>query len=101
MTVFVVLYQPFAAFLPLAAGLADLAAGDGTRLYQLLETPPFRCACDDSPSLAVIKDAQTTIICNDGDVVPPSMEKLQKYFDEMTSTSSWSEIWAAIRTDCM
>lgn len=48
-TIFVALYNPFATFLWLASGLADLAARDGPRLFQLLKTPPFQCSCVDSP----------------------------------------------------
>jgi hypothetical protein len=102
-TIFSSLYKPFATFLPLASGLADLAAGDGTRLFQLLETPPFECSCENSPSSTtnMVKDAQIAIACNDGDSVPPSLEEFQKYFDENLQTSGWSEIWALIRAGCM
>ncbi|KAF8219018.1 hypothetical protein L208DRAFT_1383140, partial [Tricholoma matsutake] len=68
---FVALYNPFATFLWLASGLADLAARDGPRLFQLLKTPPFQCS-----------DAQIAIACNDGDLVPPSLEEFQEYFHE-------------------
>jgi hypothetical protein len=101
LTIFSALYKPFAIFLPLASGLADLAAGDGTRLFQLLETLPFQCSCGDSQPSDAQRDALTAIACNDGDLVPPSLEEFQKYFDENIQASSWSEIWAGIRASCM
>lgn len=99
-SVFVSLYQPFALFWPLAKGLADLAAGDASRLFTLLETPIFRCSCDDTPSTNPVSDAQAAIICNDGEQVPASFSELEKYFEYMMETSEWAELWAGIRTQC-
>lgn len=100
-TIFSSLYSPFATFLPLATGLAELAAGDGTRLFQLLEMPPFQCSCGDAASTDAFGDASSAIACNDGEVVPSSLEEFQKYFDENIRVSGWSDIWAHIRASCM
>ena len=101
MTVFTSLYKPYTAFLTLASGLAELAAGDGTRIYEMLETLPFQCSCNDSPDFSVVGDAGIAIACNDGKAVPSSLKELEKYFDEVMETSSWSEIWAGRRVNCV
>ncbi|KAF8075851.1 hypothetical protein FPV67DRAFT_1469501 [Lyophyllum atratum] len=101
-SVFVSLYSPWASWPPLAQALADLANGDGATLFSLLEKPPFECECGKRQGeLPVVRDAETAIVCNDGDVVPEAFEELEKYFKDTTSKSQWAEIWGAIRTACL
>lgn len=100
-TVFVTLYAPFALFVRLADALADLAAGDGTAIYKILETEPFQCACDPSAHrFDRVNDALSAILCNDGEQIPSSLEDAQKYFDSLYAESTWAEIWAGIRIGC-
>lgn len=101
-TVFMSLYSPFSTFLPLARGLADLAAGDGRLLFELSETLPFKCSCDESlPKIDLVDDAHAAILCNDGIDIPESLEDFQEYFTQLTNSSSWGHIWAGIRAECM
>jgi hypothetical protein len=99
-TIFTSLYSPFATFLPLASGLADLAAGDGKLIFQLLETSPFQCSCNDqSPEIA--GEAQAAILCNDGADIPEALEDFYEYVVDLTKKSTWGEIWASTRAQCM
>lgn len=101
-TVFASLYAPFATFPTLARGLADLAAGDGQVLFQITETPLFKCSCDEGlPEVDVVGDAQAAILCNDGIDIPESLEEFEKYFTKLTNSSSWGELWAVNRAECM
>ncbi|KAF9457254.1 TAP-like protein-domain-containing protein [Collybia nuda] len=101
-TIFTTLYKPFATFATLARGLADLAAGDGRILFELTETPPFQCACDDGlPDVGVTGEAQAAILCNDGADISDSLEDFQKYFKHLTHKSSWGELWSTIRANCI
>lgn len=101
-TIFASLYAPFAAFPTLARGLADLAAGDGGVLFGIAEAPPFQCSCDEGlPDIDVVGDAQAAILCNDGIDIPASLEDFEKYVTQLTKSSSWGELWAGIRAECM
>jgi len=101
MAVFASLYNPYAAFQFLAQSLAELAAGDGTKIFELLNPPPYQCSCGPSDRITSVRDAQLAILCNDGDDVPGDLESSQIYFDSLTNSSSWAEIWAGIRLGCV
>jgi hypothetical protein len=102
LTIFTSLYKPFATFLPLAHGLADLAAGNGKLIFQLLETPPFQCSCDDRPpEVKVLGEAQTAILCNDGVDISEALDDFSEYVIDLTKKSTWGEIWGGIRAQCM
>ncbi|PPQ95837.1 hypothetical protein CVT26_015967 [Gymnopilus dilepis] len=96
------LYSPYALYPALAQALARLAAGDGSLLFSFLFPPPYQCAC--GPSEAPydnLREAQISILCNDGDDVPDDLESSQKYFEELYESSDWAEMWARIRLDCV
>ncbi|KAK7047751.1 hypothetical protein VNI00_006079 [Paramarasmius palmivorus] len=95
------LYSPFAAWKTLANGLADLEAGNGTVLYQMLEVPPFECTCDPlEHAFDSVPDAQTAILCNDGDIVPSSLEDAEQHYQDVLKVSEWGSIWAGFRMAC-
>lgn len=100
--VFSALYSPYASFKFLADGLADLAAGKGAVIFDKVSPPPYQCKCDPSKGLfdGVI-DAQTAILCNDGDDVPGDLKSSEDYFKAVIEGSSWSDIWARIRLGCV
>ncbi|KAJ3500369.1 hypothetical protein NLJ89_g9828 [Agrocybe chaxingu] len=102
LAIFISLYAPYNFFQFLAQGLAELAAGDGRRLLEFVKAPPFQCSCDPSQHLHdVVWDAQTAILCNDGDDIPDDLESTQEYFERMANTSSWADIWSPIRLSCV
>lgn len=99
--VFSALYSPYASFKFLAEGLADLATGKGNVIFDKLTPLPYQCECDPSKGLfSSVIDAQTAILCNDGDDVPDDLKSSEDYFNAIIEGSSWSEIWARIRLGC-
>ncbi|KAG5633637.1 hypothetical protein H0H81_006354, partial [Sphagnurus paluster] len=99
-TVFTSLYMPWATWSTLATALADLARGNGTGLYAMLETPPFECDCGKEDLTSVIEGV-ITVSCNDGDAVPQDFEQLEKYFKETTTKSEWAELWDGLKMSCV
>ena len=101
-TVFQSLYFPFTSFRLLAQGLADLAANNGTIIFETMTSPPFECSRDSSRDLEQNPiEAETAIICNDGANVPADLHSAQKYFDMMSNLSDFGNIWANIRVQCV
>ncbi|KAL0948912.1 hypothetical protein HGRIS_009021 [Hohenbuehelia grisea] len=99
-TVFESLYSPYGLWPPLAKGLADLAAGDGTALYSILEAPFFNCACGEGPFIGAVQDAQRAILCTDGEEVRGSVDQSRRYFEELRQDSVFAEIWGSIHIGC-
>lgn len=104
-TLFHSLFSPHDLFQPLAQGLADLAAGNGTSLYQIFEQQSFECQCDDgSPedmSSQQMGEPAIAIHCNDGEPVPDSLAEAQSFFNEMMVSSEWAEVFVGARLTCM
>lgn len=101
--VFGSLYKPYVSFPELAQGLAALATGDGSLIFDMMNPPPFECPCG-SPELsfARVDDGVAAIHCNDGDVVPTDLESMQEYVDMMTKSSpNWGGAWSRIRMECV
>ena len=96
--VFQSLYSPFATFSRLAQGLADIAAGNGTIVLQMMTPPPFECS-GDSEDLNNI-EALTTILCNDGADIPADLHSAQKHFEMMSNMSEFGNIMASLRVQC-
>ncbi|KAF4574326.1 hypothetical protein EYR40_005954 [Pleurotus pulmonarius] len=79
------LYSPYVDFPRLARGLADLLQGDGTVIYQMLETEP---------------DARAAISCTDGQEVRDTVDELEVFVRDLLRTSQWGELWAILRIEC-
>uniref|UniRef100_A0A0W0FNU6 Peptidase S33 tripeptidyl aminopeptidase-like C-terminal domain-containing protein n=1 Tax=Moniliophthora roreri TaxID=221103 RepID=A0A0W0FNU6_MONRR len=96
---FVVLYRPFEQWSTMATALADLEKGNATALVQMAigTTSP-------TPSPPVFEpntiEIQTAVICNDGDVVPPSLEHAEQHYQEALKVSGWGSMSAAMRIRC-
>ncbi|KAF9544545.1 hypothetical protein CPC08DRAFT_716471 [Agrocybe pediades] len=100
--VFRALYSPFTSFRLLATALAALAAGDASLIFDRAFVPPPQCSCDPSDGLFTnVPDALFTVLCNDGKDVPGDLASSEKYFEMLSKTSQWAEIWAAIRLTCV
>ncbi|KAF9475278.1 hypothetical protein BDN70DRAFT_883911 [Pholiota conissans] len=98
------LYFPYASFVPLAQGLADLAAGNGKTLFDLGNPPMYECVCHpEGEDLAKeVRDSQVAVLCNDGEEVPDDLKSAQEYFDMMMKVSQWGDLIAAItRLQCI
>ncbi|KAK7040317.1 hypothetical protein VNI00_009785 [Paramarasmius palmivorus] len=107
-TIFLALAEPFALNEPflrwpaLGTGLADLEAGNGTILWEMMEEPPFKCSCDPSEYVfeTNFEEAEFAFVCNNGDVVPPSLEDAKKHYDESLEISGWNSLYASMRIQC-
>jgi hypothetical protein len=88
-TVFVSLYFPYSSFPPLADALTDLAKGNAEKLWEI---GPNKGAPLDDPMIA--------IQCNDGNLIPETLEDAELYYDELAKTSEWANIWARLRISC-
>ncbi|KAI3598077.1 alpha beta hydrolase fold family [Moniliophthora roreri] len=87
--IFSALYAPFDQWSTLATVLADLEKGNGTALFQMAidaaspgPTPPLF----ESNTFEI----QTAIGCNDGDVVPSSLEDAEQHYQEALKVSGWA-----------
>ena len=41
------------------------------------------------------------IQCNDGSLVPETLESAELYFEELAKTSEWADIWARLKFSCL
>ncbi|ESK91323.1 alpha beta hydrolase fold family [Moniliophthora roreri MCA 2997] len=99
--IFNTLYQPFAQWSTMATALADLEKGNGTTLIQLLGPPPPTPSPCDPPVLeSNFIESLTAIVCNDGDVVPSSLEHAEQHYQESLKVSGWGSLSAATRIKC-
>jgi len=102
MKIFRGLYAPYATFPALAQALADLAAGNGTTLFNLSPKTPFECACDSSEyQFESVDEAGSAVYCNDGKRISPAYEDLLAHYQTMSETSSFASEWELIRTSCL
>ncbi|KAF5374279.1 hypothetical protein D9758_004550 [Tetrapyrgos nigripes] len=103
-TIFRSFYAPWASFPRLAEGLADLAKGNGTKLFMMQEKDRFECSCagrtDDYVFGKFGQDAETAILCNDGIPIPGTYEDTVEWYEEALEFSEWSSVWAGIRISC-
>ena len=88
-TVFVSLYFPYTSFPPLADALTELSKGNAGPLWDI---GPNKGTPVDDPMIA--------IQCNDGSLVPETLESAELYFEELAKTSEWADIWARLRISC-
>ena len=96
------LYSPFTTYRHLAQGLAELAAGNGTTIFEMAQmavSPPFECS-EDPPKVVEQTEAQTAIFCNDGVNISADLQSTQKHFEMLSKTSEFGNILASVRTYC-
>ncbi|KAF9269009.1 hypothetical protein L218DRAFT_940119 [Marasmius fiardii PR-910] len=101
-TIFVASYSPYAQWPALATGLQDLVRdGNGTVLFNILDFPQFQCSCDPLEHIFDnVGDAQTAIVCNDGDRIPSDLESAREHYKKLLEVSEWGSVWAGIRMGC-
>ncbi|KAK7032379.1 hypothetical protein VNI00_013127 [Paramarasmius palmivorus] len=91
----------FNNWIPLANGLADLEAGNGTALYRILETDPFECSCDPSEyAFENIEEGGLAVGCNDGAVAPETLEEAERHYENALRISEWGSVWGSSRLAC-
>ncbi|ESK91337.1 alpha beta hydrolase fold family [Moniliophthora roreri MCA 2997] len=85
----------------MATALADLEKGNGTTLAQLLgPPPPTPSPCDPPVFEPNFIESLTAFVCNDGDVVPSSLEHAEQHYQESLKVSGWGSLMAAMRIKC-
>jgi len=100
--IFTALYKPYRYFPIMAQGLAELAAGDGSRLLEVWHEPAFQCPCNSNGDVGRTfqKDALNTILCNDNAGIPSDLEWAKGYYDMMVNASHWADVEASLLIDC-
>jgi hypothetical protein len=84
----------------LAKVLADLEVGNGSGLSSFLARFEVHQDCPVDASYINIPDAQTAIICTDGEKVRDTPEEFKYYYENLLKTSRFGQIWANIRLGC-
>lgn len=98
--VFSATLQPYATFPFLAKVLADLEVGDGRGLSALLTQQGVDQDCPAEALYLNAPDAQTAIMCTDGQKVRDTPEEFKSYYETMLKTSHFGQWWANIRLGC-
>ncbi|KAJ7799978.1 TAP-like protein-domain-containing protein [Mycena olivaceomarginata] len=100
--IFQALYRPYQLFPTLAGALADLAEGNATALFKMLETPAFECACDPSQyRFESVGEAGRAVLCNDGKRISPDYEDVLAHYQGLSNSSGWADVWEHIRLPCL
>jgi len=100
--VFSALYSPHSAWYPLAHALKELKNGNGLPILALTQELPYQCSCNPKAGEGkAVWDSVVSIVCNDGDPVPGSLEDVKGYMQELMGVSEWAHIWGSIRLGCM
>ncbi|KAF8902292.1 TAP-like protein-domain-containing protein [Mucidula mucida] len=96
------LYAPYASFTTLAQGLAQLAAGNGSSIYQMqLDSAPFECGSSNSTSTYLnTLEVLVAVSCGDGVEITNSVTELQDYWTELSGISSFSDAMIWVRATC-
>lgn len=79
--VFSSLYRPVADFPFLAQGLPELAAGNGTAVFDRLAPSPFECSEDSKGLGSNLDEGTAAVLCNDGPNRPADLPSTRKYFE--------------------
>lgn len=95
------LYRPSRTWRTLATALEELAQGNGTFLYSLLDASIFQCDCDpEEHEFDNVPDPLMGYYCNDGDFVPPGLEEAKEHYRRSVEISSFGSFWAGFRIAC-
>ncbi|KAF8217173.1 TAP-like protein-domain-containing protein [Mycena galopus ATCC 62051] len=101
-TIFESLYSPYAMFPILAQALADVARGNGTTLFKMLEIPAFECACDAAQhQFEFVSEGFPAVLCNDGKRISPEYDEVLARYQSLSKTSNWADVWAPIPLQCL
>ncbi|KAF9021989.1 alpha/beta-hydrolase [Hymenopellis radicata] len=96
----IALSTPFASFSILAQGLTELAAGNGTIIYEMqLDGLPFECSSSSATYLNTW-EAQFAVACGDGVEVTDSVADLEEYWKEVSGISTFADTIIWVRVGC-
>ncbi len=91
-SIFYALYFPYLTFPPMADALAELSKGNAVPIWELgsfIES--FR---------GDFSDSEIAITCNDGNLIPGTLEDAEGYYNALAKTSDWADVWADNRLAC-
>ena len=90
-SIFVSLTFPYLFFPSLADVLFELSKGNAEPLWEYGSfTQVFNS----------FSDAEIAITCNDGNLIPGTLNDAEQYFAELAKTSEWADVWANSRLVC-
>ena len=92
-SIFFSLDFPYLTFPLMADALAKLSEGNAVPIWEFgffLRSAGF----------GGFSDANTAIICNDGNLVPGTLEDAEQYYNSLAKISDWVDIWAGNRLGC-
>ncbi|KAJ6510787.1 hypothetical protein C8R45DRAFT_1088930 [Mycena sanguinolenta] len=96
------LLSPYVFFSTEARILEDLYQGDGTSLFEITQHPASQCACDPSEyQFERLPEALYGVLCNDGERISPDYDDVAGYYERLSETSSWADMWALLRMPCL
>lgn len=99
--VWTALHYPFDLFKPLSAGLAALAAGDGSIMFSLFGAPSAELFCDAKAHTDdVVFEGTFTLVCNDYVPFSNDINDSKKALEEMAKVSQFADTWAQLRIGC-
>ena len=84
------LYTPYTKFPPLANALAELSKRNPEPIWNM----------GSSSVPGSVNEAALAIACNDGNLIPGTLENAELYYNELAKTSEWANVWAKERTSC-
>ncbi|KIL59088.1 hypothetical protein M378DRAFT_276889 [Amanita muscaria Koide BX008] len=88
------LYEPYIYFAPLAQLLAALFKGDGRPFWDFVQSK--------NASVNIFNEevANLVITCNDGNLIPGTVDDAEAYFDGLRKSSQFADFWATNRLMC-
>ena len=86
------LYFPYLTFPLMAEAFAELSKGNAVPIW---EVGSFVGSI-----LGGFSDPGIAISCNDGNLIPGTLEDAEKYYNVLAKTSDWADIWASNRLSC-
>ncbi|KAJ6481027.1 hypothetical protein C8R45DRAFT_319408 [Mycena sanguinolenta] len=100
--IFFSLYSPYTHFSIMARALADLHERNGTMMFKIFKKHEFQCVCDLAQyQFELLPEASSGIICNDGERISPEYEDVVGYYERLSETSSWADVWGRARMSCL
>ncbi|KAJ6484076.1 TAP-like protein-domain-containing protein [Mycena sanguinolenta] len=101
---FTALYSPYKQFPLLAQGLADLATGNATILYQMAEDAPYECPSGSAPNAVEFdqndQEASIPTACGDGPVYSDTVSQLRESYEIGANLSSFWDMFGNWRLRC-
>lgn len=74
-------------------------------MAELMVPPPTPFVCPADPHEhefdEIAPEGRATLVCNDGDELPGTLEAMQEHWDRMAEVSDFGDLWAHVPCDCV